>query len=467
MYGVKDIKSKTVEYLPLTGAQQWLMGELLKYKRPGWVCLEFMIKTKQPMNEFAMKEAAWYLVARYENLRVKIYHKDGRWVQELYPLTESNIYSRYDLSQETPEEQQVKMREICIKERDWLLPGRGNVIRILYFKFSEKEGRIWFCVHHVVSDFVSMLILSGDYMNAYNTIVQGRELKRQAVTDYRKWMYILNGYARDVVFPAQYEYWISLPWEKAKLLPGDYPDQFGQAEVVNEVLRTKQWLHQYKTYHLALPQSDTLKLLGRYGLEFEAILIAVFFMAMSNHRKVDCLDIAASHAGRNLLPAEYEVSEHRLVGYISLVRVLLLTNPGYGNATRDVHHVAEQIKNIPHGGTGFAMVIDYIRQDGLREAYCSLRKNPQIFFNYLGATNTQGNNEAYEMVQEDIGQNLYPPEIKDSIFECSAAINQGQLNITLTYIETYMKESTTAGILQLMVGMLRTLVSEQETEKAI
>jgi len=464
---MKDLKTKATEFLPLTGAQKWLMGEIHKYKHPGWVCLEFMVKTKIPMNEFALKESAWYLIAKYENLRVKLYNKDGQWLQELYPLTESNVFAKYDLSQEPAAERILKMREICIRERDWLLPGRGNVIRILFFRFSENEGRIWFCVHHVVSDFVSMLILSGDFLTAYTTILQGKELKRQIVNDYRKWLYIVEGYARDVLVPAQFEYWISLPWEKAKLLPGDYPDKYPNVHAISEAIRSKKLIGCYRTCHQTMEQADTFKLLVRYGLEFESILIAVFFIALSNQRKVDCLDIAASHAGRNLLPADYNFSENRLIGYIALVRVLLLTNPGYGSAVRDIHHVAEQIKNIPDGGTGYTLVADQIKNEALRNAFGSFRKNPQIFFNYLGATSTSLNNEQYEIVNEDIGRDIHLPEIKDSVFECSAAINQGKLHITLTYIDDYMKESTTKEILQLMTGMLQTLVTEQEVEKAI
>lgn len=467
MQGIVEAGQRTRELLPLTGAQKWLMGEMHKYRHPGWVCLEFTVKTKVPMNAFALKEAAWYLVARYENLRVRIYHKDGQWCQELYPLAESNIYAQYDLSGEPAATRTTVMRDICIKERDWLLPGRGNIIRILYFKYSETEGRLWFCVHHVVSDFVSMLVLSGDYLTAYTTIIQGKELKRQVVTDYRKWMYIVEGYARDVLLPAQLEYWITLPWEKAALLPGDYPEQYPDLQAITRALHSKQLIGAYKTCEHTLPQSNTLRLLSIYGLDFESILIAVFFIALCTERGVSCLDIAASHAGRNLLPADYAFSENRLVGYIALVRILLLIDPGGPDNAYRVQLVAEEIRKIPGGGTGFTLIGDQIKDPAIKTAYDQLRKQPQIFFNYLGATSTTLNNEQYEIVSEDIGRYIHLPEVKDSLFECSAAVNQGQLQITLTYIEDYMKESSTQAILQRMSTLLHELAAMHQPDKSV
>lgn len=456
--------NKAVEFLPLTAPQKWFMGELPSYKNPGWACLEFSVKTKVPMNEFALKEAAWYLVARHENLRVKLYNKDGQWMQELFALSESNVFDRYDLSMEP--EPLLKMKEICIRERDLLLPGLGNVIRILFFRFAEKEGRVWFCVHHIVSDFVSMLILSGDFLTAYNTIIQGKELKRQVMTDYRKWVYIVNGYVRDVLTPAQLDYWLSLRWDKARLLPGDYPGKYPDLQAINEAILAKRLVDRYKYSQQVLEQSVTLRLLGRFGLEFESVLIAVFFIALCQRYKVDCLDIAASHAGRNLLPADYGFSENRLVGFIALVRVLLLTNPHYEHPVHKVQHVVEQIKAIPAGGIGFTLIKDQMQQGPLKNAFDSFRRNPQIFFNYLGATSTQLNNEQYEIVYEDLGRDINPPEMKSSIFECNASVNQGRLQLMCAYIEDYTKESTVRDVLQLMTDMLQALVVEQEAEKA-
>lgn len=461
----QNAKYKPVEYVPLTSAQKWLMGELPEFKRPGWVTIDFLVKTKVRMDEVAMEKSIDYLLRKYENLRVRISSRDGQLVQELYPLSEADAFAAYDFSREDPQQQAGKVKQICVKTREWLLPERGNLMKILFFKLSPNEGRIWFCMHHVISDFVSVQLLTGDFITTYNSIIQGKELKYQFTREYSKWLYLVEGYARDVLLPSELEYWVSLPWEKAQLIPSDYPGKFGHENTIIDAINNKKLVHAYQAVSCVLDREATFKLLNKYGNDFEYVLIAAFFLAIARQRKINCLDISASSSGRNLLPPEYGVMENKLAGYLAMVRVLLLTDPGCADILPAIGKLVEQIKNIPNQGLSFRLIGDQMKNQHLRSSFLNLRKNPQIFFNYLGRTNTGFGSDQYEIVDEDTGQNMYDAEIRNSILDCIAGINLGRLQLSIGYIDEYLEEKTAAEILELMTGTLHEIVAAPKVQE--
>src|ERR1019366_6935039 len=122
------------ETLPLTISQKWILSEIAHFQRPGWVTIEFQARTKEPMDKWEMTESACYLADKYETLRVKFSRKEGQWVQEVYPLSEALPFEQYDFPGEDMAGKMSRIKEVCIKERDGLLPEKGNLIRILFFK---------------------------------------------------------------------------------------------------------------------------------------------------------------------------------------------------------------------------------------------------------------------------------------------------------------------------------------------
>lgn len=456
---------KTIEYLPLTGSQKWLMGELAKFRNPGWCTIEFLARTKVPMDEDAIEGSVRYLVNKYENLRVRIVNKEGEWFQELYGMTEADAFAKYDFSAHDHNWGMEKMKQICMKSRDWLLPSRGNMFKVIFFKFSESEGRIWFCMHHVISDFVSLLLLSGEFLTAYQNISQGKELKNHVIREYRKWFYLLEGYSRDVLMPSEMDYWISLPWGKAKVLPSDYPARFNNDNVIIEAIKNKNLVASYRADIHLMDQNETSKLISRSGAELESLLLSVFFLALVNRLNVDCLDINVSCSGRTILPAEFEVNTNRLFGFLSAVRAVLLQKPNTKNTHLDIRDLMQQIKSIPNGGVGFYLIKEYIRNEQLRKSYLGLRKQPEILFNYLGRTDTGSGNNEFEIVHEDTGFNTHVVEVRNTLLECVVGIKQNQLFIQMTYSEEYFKSSTIDEVVFTMMNILRSVIEEQKSEK--
>lgn len=471
MNSSKSFTNNPVEHLLLTGGQRWLMDEMTTAKRPGWNTIEFLIKTKKAMNESAMERAFYFLLNKYENLRVRILRKEGRWVQEVYATEEVSPFVTYDFSCEDRQQQLDRVKQVCIRTRDWLLPESGNLFKIVFFKFSNEEGRIWFCMHHVVSDFMSMLLLSNEFMIVYNSIVSGKELSRKTVRDYRRWLYMVNGYSRDVILPSELKYWLSLPWERAGILPSDYPERFYNEDIVRKAMSGKLMIESYRNKVYMMDQKDTVALTSRYGNDFENILIAAFFLTLAKRFRLNWLDLNVFHSGRNILPQDYDINVNRLIGFLASLRAMLLRKPDCENVLLDVENVVEQIKNIPNGGKGFSLIGDQIDDSQLKTSFTGLRRRPEVLLNYIGMIETDYSNDEYELIQkgtEDIGFNSYPGEIRTTVFECLVGIKQSRLFFEVVYSEEYFKTETMDEVAEMLVSTLKEIIFlENRSENSV
>lgn len=461
-----NANNKLVEHLPLTSSQKWCMREMANVDRPGWCTVEFFVKTQTPMDAGLMQEATGYLVNKFESLRVKFICRDGEWIQEVYSYADANPFAAFDLSRFDAAGRREEIKRLCSKERDWLLPARGNLIKILFFKFSESEGRIWFCMHHVIADFMASVIVASDFMSAYNSLKQGRELKWLVSREYRKWFYIVEGYCRDVLLPSELDYWVNFPWERSTIMPSDFPDKFYNDQLVIEAMANKKMIRSFRTGTYRVEKEVTQQLFSKAGPALENWLIAIFFLAIVNNRNMEWLDMNVCNSGRNILPSDYGVNVYELLGFLAISRVVMLKRPGTGDALLDIRDTIEQINRIPNGGIGFYLITDYIKNEQLKRSYSGFRRPCYVFFNYLGRLDSNFGNGQYEIVEEDTGAETHEGEIYNNLLECFIGVRENRLFFRFTYTEEYFTKDTIDDMAQEMIAMFTAVVEEALTGKA-
>jgi non-ribosomal peptide synthase protein (TIGR01720 family) len=206
-------------------------------------------------------------------------------------------------------------------------------------------------------------------------------------------------------------------------------------------------------------------LFNRCGADFENFIIAVFFLAIANEKKVNWLDINVANSGRNILPLDYGVNTYKLVGYIATARALLLQRPGSGNLLADINNLTEQMQQIPNGGLGFFLLREFIQDEALKASWYSRRQQGEIFFNYTGRVNTSFSNEQYETIEEDTGRHIHIEEFQNTLLSCFVTIQQHRLVIRFGYSAVYLKEQTIQNMVNAMVAMFREIVSKQLNQK--
>jgi non-ribosomal peptide synthase protein (TIGR01720 family) len=442
-----------VQYLPLTSAQIYNMDEIQKLERPGWYTVEFLLKTKAPMNVPAMKESIYYLVDKYETMRVRFFGKEGQWVQEIYPLSEADPFASHDLSNDDPTSRMETMKSICMKERDGFVAEEGNLIRILFFKFSETEGRLWFSLHHVISDFGSVFMLWTEFLAAYDRILQGRELKWQTSIEYRKWMYLSEGYIRDILLPAELGYWVSRPWHKVKFLPSDYPEIFHIGNGIADAVRDIKTTGSFRLDTYWIEQDVITKLFDKFGADVENFLLAVFFLAVAKQRKVDCLHMKACNSGRYILPAEYGINVSKVLGCLAVTRVMVLEDPDSGDLLSDIQHVLGQVKDIPSGGAGFFQIEAHIRKEMEKTGDYEYTKQAEIYFNYMGRVDSNLDHERFELVEEDTGLNLNDKAIHGNLLDLMVGIDGNRMILKIFFCEQYFAD----GAIEEIMSYIKTM----------
>jgi non-ribosomal peptide synthase protein (TIGR01720 family) len=350
---------------------------------------------------------------------------------------------------------------VCIRERNWLNLETGNPVRVLFFKFSEVEGRIWFCIHHAVADLVSSIIFTREFMSAYAQLRQGRELKWQVFREQRKMLYLMDGYCRDILVPAELDYWTSLPWEKAVIPVSDYPEIFHEPDVVVRAIENKSLIDYYRSELITIDAAQSALLFSQFGQEIESAFIGVFFLAVADWLGLDWLDLDVCNSGRNLLPSEYGINYGNLLGYLSLNRAVLLKRPVMADLAASLKDISDQLKGVPNSGLGYTLIPHYIADEHLRNSFYELRKRPLVFFNYMGRTDSNFGNDEFEISREDCGRLQYMWEVQTNMLECEVRIEEGQLLVKLTYCSAYFKPGTVREIAGRMEQMLHELNSSR------
>ncbi|MEL7145696.1 MAG: condensation domain-containing protein [Bacteroidota bacterium] len=454
--------NQSAKYLPLTTPQKWLMNETRDFKRRNWVTVENLVKPKLPMNVNAMRETVLHLMEKYESLRVKIISRDGQLVQQIQEITEIAPFEFHDFSRDSEEAGREKLKQACIATRDALLPENGNLIRFVLFRLAGGEERLWLCMHHMVSDFMTMYLLSNEFINTYNGLLKGKMPVKEVVYDFRKWLYTVEGYSRDVLVPSELDYWTSLPWSKAKILPSDFPDQYPDDQSMIDEFNTRNIATSFIPSCYFLPVEESMALFAKQGNELENTLIAVYFLALHEIMKIDWLDINVAYSGRDILPPDYQVKTNRLMGYIAGTRVVPLAMPQGYDKRSAIEHIIQQIRNVPNKGKGYYLLTDHLQDSSVAEALSSIRKEPGVLFNYLGRTDVKSSNDQFALVDEDTARGFHENEFSVSSLQCFIGVEHGKLFFGFTHCEKWHKAETIERVAQFMMDTLVEVILERE-----
>ncbi|RID83344.1 condensation domain-containing protein, partial [Mesobacillus zeae] len=154
--------------------RMWIINELnpqsIAYNMPG----RFVIKDTEP--EEAFKATINALVMKHESFRTSFIEKDGDVFQKIeeYQAVELDIE---DLMQLQEEEKYQKMldAESLIFAQPFNLKESG-LYRMKILKINVDHYEVLFCIHHIISDGVSMGIIRNEFFKYYENYKQNKRL---------------------------------------------------------------------------------------------------------------------------------------------------------------------------------------------------------------------------------------------------------------------------------------------------
>ena len=99
----------------------------------------------------------------------------------------------------------------------------GPLMRAAYLhRGGQRSARLLLIIHHLVVDVLSWRVLLEDLETAYRQIASSQAVRLPPrTTSFATWARELARYARSETVAKEAAYWLSLPWERAALLPLD------------------------------------------------------------------------------------------------------------------------------------------------------------------------------------------------------------------------------------------------------
>ena len=201
---------RNMEYYPVSAAQKRIYA-LQKYEpfSTAYNMLGVMLIDGK-LDVDRMNQAFKHLINRHEVLRTSFVIANNNIVQKIHDEVDFNL--EYDIASKTIEEEMVKF----VKPFDL---SKTPLLRVKVLKENEEKHILIFDVHHIISDGVSMEILSKEFMDIY----QGKELEELRIQykDYAVWQ---NQIFNSELINHQEEYWMDV-FSKSALelsLPYDF-----------------------------------------------------------------------------------------------------------------------------------------------------------------------------------------------------------------------------------------------------
>jgi acyl transferase domain-containing protein len=214
-------KAPEMQYYPLSLAQKrlWLIHEMhdgntLAYNLPA------ALKVRGNLDIARVKKAFNLLVERHESLRTVFIEKDGQPVQKI--LTQVNF--DVDQVQLNPEEDLDTFFNRFLKPFNLV---EGPLLRVSVIQLSDQENILLFDMHHIISDGVSLGVLSQEFISLY----EGKELHTLEL-QYKDYAYWQEQSFSNTRMQNQEGYWLSvfnnkpvpvkLPYDSNREVSGDF-----------------------------------------------------------------------------------------------------------------------------------------------------------------------------------------------------------------------------------------------------
>ena len=387
--------------------QQWFFDQVKagRYKRPEHWNLSLLIRTR-PLDRHLLGCAFAKLREYHDALRLTFRNDEERGLRQYYCGVDTDYEAleleescRY-LNLSAPDESRSSHDILTSWQSEFSLYGGKPLCAMGYIEgLAEGSCRVFMTLHHLISDGVSLRIISRDLFRIYGRLHEalrnGRlkealnqesgELMGPKGTSYRQWGRIINGY-RDANADER-GFWndfLKGSDRNRKLLEALLPP-------VDRAISVK----------FSLSPEQTKKLMTEcpviYGAELSALLLSAFGLALWELTGVENNYVMAKGHGREELDEHQNVAD-TLGWFTSMYPVRLSAVPG---SLRDtVKNITSALNDIPRKGIGYGVLFGYAD------------RMPPICFDYVGQIDQEQSGTEWKiMFEEDPGTRISPENI--------------------------------------------------------
>ncbi|MGK3963967.1 amino acid adenylation domain-containing protein [Sorangium sp. So ce1667] len=441
---------------PLTVLQRWYLEQAHERTRPARWNVNLLLEAVAPLDLDRLARASLILANRHAALRARFERAPSGFRQVIdEPWTEAP-FACVDLSRVPEDQRRAELERHCDRMQDEYELERGRLFRIVFFRWDEQgRGRLWLNAHHLVVDWMSMMIAALDLQSIYHqlahqlaTTASPRLPPRGASPG--RWTRALERWVSDEILPNERAYWLSLPWDEIDLLPADHP-----------ATRHLYTVESVRDHWASLPEQESQVILrdlpARFGVSTENALIAAVLRGVTAWTGRSVQDLMVLNSGRDLMPHRAELDASRTVGWLSAERVLVLRRPSQEEPLAALLDVSRQIDRVPNGGHGYNL-LRYLGGDARLSAELGrLRKRPGILFNYQGRIEPPAEGSILRVANESTGYDEAATNLRFNLFECHVLVRGGALMFRWRYSANVHAPATAQRVADDVIDDLRSI----------
>ncbi|MFT5283889.1 MAG: non-ribosomal peptide synthase protein (TIGR01720 family) [Planctomycetota bacterium] len=443
---------------PLCPIQHWFFNQ--DVPTPAHFNLPMMFEVPADSQPEWISSALADVVGHHDALRMRYRQTDAGVEQFFDPGAVEVDLSVKDLSELPEADYEAAMLELATKLHHSLDLEQGPLMRAALFqRGANRPAVLLWIMHHLLIDVVGWRTVIEDFHTARKAHAAGRTVKLPAkTTSFQAWAKGQSAAAQTDARRAELDTWLDI----GKHAIGQVPTEITTGD--NDFASSR-------TVTVNLDEAKTTALLQQvpsvYETRIDEVLLTALVTGYSSWASErggtskDQVFVDLEGHGREDIVPDADLS--RTVGWFTTIYPALLSLTGVSGAGEGLKSVKEQLRRFPQNGIGFGM-LRHLSEDA--EIVTSLSELPQPEINFLYLGQFDGGSSGMQLLQTASGPPCSPQLRRLHLFELVAFIQNGSLQVEISYSANRHSESSAEALAQGFVDELKSLIAHCKDPEA-
>ncbi|MBX7043514.1 MAG: amino acid adenylation domain-containing protein [Ignavibacteria bacterium] len=396
-----------------------------------------LISAPKGLDIESLSKALKHLTKRHDLLRMKL-NDSGKASIPREAL--DTAFAEFDFSGLDS----VTADESLARERDRLNTltdlHSGRLINAACFRMPGGSDRILFNVHHICIDGVSWRILLEDFIDAYSTVVSGKEIRpAQEGASFREWTSMLSAFAKEGKADSNISLWNAVT------------DDGGTSSLTGADLSANTHSNSARIT-VELDEDNTKRLLNdanrAYNTGINDLLISALVMAFGKATGEHSLVIDLEGHGRDEMTEETDISN--TVGWFTAIY------PVRFSVTSGVEETIKSVKETLSRHSPAGITYGMLRY--MNKGVSKVREtDPKIIFNYLGQFKDEIA-EGWKFSHDSLKLHTGGDELRQHAIEMNSMVASSKFVLDIDYPSLSMSEAAAAEFADFYIDSLKKII---------
>jgi amino acid adenylation domain-containing protein/non-ribosomal peptide synthase protein (TIGR01720 family) len=435
--------------LALTPIQHWFFEQ--EFAERNHFNLAILLRSRKRLDAEYLRTAVSKLQSHHDALRLRFHLDDGRWIQTnsgeqtVTPFETLALHSVSDQDLETAIDRECTAMHASLDITD------GPIFKVVLLDTRPDEQQlVLITLHHLVSDLVTLRIISEDLQTLYLQVASGEALRLSAkTTSFLDWSHQLHRMAESGYFDGELDYWTAPGRSLIAPLPTTRIVSSGSgAESSASISSARMSAEETQALLVQLPK--------KLGVQVLPILVAGLVEAICDWSGAASMLLDVEGLGRQGLAGPADLS--RTVGWFTPMYPMFFNR---SSSTRElVGSVAAAFQELPNYGIGYGALRYLTGRPEIEKRFLAMPK-ADVSFLYRGNSEALvGKDELFVPAPDRSGDlHAHSTPLTHRI-TADVAIQGGRLGVRLVYSLDLYDSDVMDDLAQRFIDALRNATRE-------